>query len=422
VPSRSPVWPRSVTVVGYSGKAVSRGQYLTLGAILVCACGTSTREPIDATSTPRVCPLQLDMELIGSQSRFNPGSTGTAHGVGLAQGSRVTVEVIDCDPECRRCTFRGPVRGDPTNEPVTSQRCLNDVSTVCADDADCAGTGPCRFIFPPITAKIALPSCTLAYFEPVALPDPSPIQGTVDLFTGESDLPVMNLEIAVSLAAINGSPDGACVDCIGDTVPFDGIKDGTCQFGGQACDVIGVGTVIASSTSYDCAPPPNAPINIGLPANGTSTASRMWTLDDSRPACTASGMSTQQTCWCGVCDDGSPCFADGQCTSGSCGFAGTSGTPVTSSNNSCPGECVWDPAARAGTCSGNPTVSCFPDDLGTSIVAQGAAEVNQGFYITQLANLVCMPQLDHGFLDAVAGFPGPFLFEARFKVTPRGMR
>jgi hypothetical protein len=101
--------------------------------------------------------------------------------------------------------------------------------------------------------------------------------------------------------------------------------------------------------------------------------------------------------------------------------------PINVNNNSCGnGTCNWDPIARAGTCSTS-GASCFPDGvIGEAMVAEGVAEVNQGFYIAQLANLVCMPELDGNGtglgMDAIAGFPGPMLFEARFKVTPRGQR
>lgn len=398
------------------------------GAAFVAALLTACHDdappaPIDTQPVARVCPTHLDMELIGSESRFNPGSSGTAHGVGLATGSQINVEIFDCDDECRRCKFHGPVRGDPVTSPVVSQRCLNDLATICSTDADCAGTsGPCRFVFPPITSKVVLASCTLAYFEPISGPDPSPVQGVVDLFTGESDLPVLNLNIAVQLSASPGAPNGACVDCLGDPQPFDGVRGGTCEFGGQACDVNGIGTVLTSTTSYDCAPPPDPFINIALPAGGTSTASKKWTLDATRPLCTKAGASTTEPCWCGVCNDGLPCIANGDCATGTCGFAGSAATPVNVNNNACnaPNTCLWDDTTQTGHCS-NSTVSCYPEGvLGQSMTATGIAEVHDGFFISQLANLVCLPAFDGGFLDSVAGFPGPFLFESRFRVSQRG--
>ncbi len=64
-----------------------------------------------------------------------------------------------------------------------------------------------------------------------------------------------------------------------------------------------------------------------------------------------------------------------------------------------------------------PTKPCFPDDA--PLVADGAAEVKDGFYIVQIANLSCMQPFGNPFLDGVAGFPGPLFYEARFRVTPR---
>ena len=45
----------------------------------------------------------------------------------------------------------------------------------------------------------------------------------------------------------------------------------------------------------------------------------------------------------------------------------------------------------------------------------GEASVGDGFYIAQLANLVCLPSFGNGLIDAFAGFPGPLRFEARFE-------
>jgi hypothetical protein len=88
-------------------------------------------------------------------------------------------------------------------------------------------------------------------------------------------------------------------------------------------------------------------------------------------------------------------------------------------------SCVFNAATQRGHCKMEPTRSCYPD--GGTIFAHGEAQVGDGFYVIQLANLVCMPAFSDGtslgnLYDAIGGFPGPFLYEARFRVDPRGSR
>ena len=359
-----------------------------------------------------MCPAFLDLELDGAASRFDPGFTGLAHGVGLETGSNLTVELFDCDAECRRCKTRGPVRADPSVNPVISQRCLNGVATTCATDDDCkppvtaADIGPCRFIFPPIQSRtINLPTCSLAYFDPVAFGDGSPVQGVADMVTGEADNSILSMNIQT---AINVS----CVDCIDDITPNDGIADGTCTGTTTKCDINGIGTVIPSSTSYDCPPPPNGR-TIKLATNGTASAPVQWVLDGTRPKCNG---STTEPCFCGVCSDGTPCIANRDCADNVC--TGNAG------NNACSGAgsvCMWNETTQTGTCSVETDRPCFPDGtIGQTLIANGFAEAKDGFFNVQLANLVCLPSFQDGALDFIGGFPGPFLFQATFHVTARG--
>lgn len=386
--------------------------------LLVCLLGCkqgSQQRPIGDGRNPAACPTFLDLELIGADSRFDPGWSGNAHGVGLPTGSHISVQVDECDAECRRCKFHGPVRGDPAITPVITQRCLKDVSKVCAADAECGVAGPCRFVFPPIASKVVLRTCSLAYFEPVAGSDPSPVQGIVDLVTGESDMPVLNLLLTLAVED--------CLDCQGDPMPFDGVAGGKCGMTERACDVNGIGTVITSSTSFDCPPSPGQS-TIVLGTNGTSTSTVRWTMDATRPLCTAMN-ATGKRCWCGVCSDGKVCTANKDCAVGTCGAArGPAPTsfPWNVANNTCMGRCIWNPTTQRGVCSDNTAVTCFPDT--DPMIATGSAEVGDGFYITQLANLVCLPSFNTGvglsaFVDAIGGFPGPFLFQSRFRVTTR---
>ncbi len=352
------------------------------------------------------------MELIGQNSRFDPGYKGAAHGLGLAIGSDTTVEVSGCDSECRRCKIRGPVRSDPAVKPVVAQRCLDDISKTCTADAECP-SGRCRFMFPPISSVLIVPTCAIVYFEPPAtgVGSGDPMQGVIDLATGELDMSVMNMAVKVVLEQ--------CKQCNGDPATFDGIKGGTCSVGGTACDVNGIGTKTSSFTSFDC-PVSAGGITIPLPANGTTTGSRAWTLDSTRPKCT-SPTGTAQRCWCGMCSNGDPCQSNSNCPNNTtCGAAtGPGNVSYVTANHACasPGTCVWDPAVQRGHCSNAATTPCFPD-AGT-IVATGAAEVHDGYYISQLANLICMPPFGDALIDGVAGFPGPLFFQSRFRISPR---
>lgn len=395
-----------------------RGIGTTCGLLVVAACGSNAPPPIGEVA-PAQCPAFLDLELDGAASRFDPGFTGLAHGVGLETGSRLTVEVFGCDADCRRCQIRGPVRADPAVNPVISQRCLNGIAQTCATDDECApGTGPCRFIFPPVQGQtINLPVCSIVYFEPVpGVGDGSPEQGVVDLVTGENDLQTLSINI---LPTINE----ACVDCMNDPMPNDGVADGTCAGSATKCDVNGIGTVIPSSTSYDCAPTPSTVPPIKLATNGTATSPVQWVLDDTRPKCTAGGgMTTTEPCFCGVCaSNGAPCFADRDCPEKKCGDPNR-----VVKNNNCDAPnmndaCIWDAATQTGHCKVDTKVPCFPDGKnGQTLIANGFAEVHEGFTNVQLSNLVCLPSFGNNLIDFISGFPGPFLFQAKFHVTPRG--
>lgn len=385
--------------------------------LAACASGCGShgtqREPIGDARAARGCPAYLDLEFFAKDSRFDPGWSGSTHGVGLATGSRLSVKVDECDPDCVRCKFHGPVRGDPAKWPVINQRCLQNISRICAADGECGAEGPCRFVFPPIASQIST-TCTLAYFEPFQ--GGEPLQGTLNLVTGEADMPVLNIQLSLRL--------NSCVNCNGDPTFADGVAGGKCEQTEVACDRHGTGTAVASTTSFDC--PPGAEITqIALGTNGTSTSSVVWTMDSTRPACTEkTAKDAVKRCWCGVCDDGTPCIASKDCKAGTCGAAkppGTTSIAWNVANNSCPGACNYDAMTQRGACMAT-NAPCFPDD--GEMVANGATEVHPEFLISQLANLICMPSFNTGnpvgaFVDAVGGFPGPFLFEARFRVETR---
>lgn len=388
--------------------------------VLALLFGCDRHQVVIGDAPARVCPASLDLEIDGANSRFNPGWTGIAFGVGMAKGSNLSVAITECDDECRRCSFHGPIRPALEDRPVVGQRCLNNTKAACETDADCVeNEGPCRFVFPPIASKFGgvngIATCSLLYLEPLASTtgDTSPAQGVFDFATGEMDMKVFNIVIQSSI--------GACSNCLGDPSTFDGKLGGVCtnESGptGEMCDVAGLGTVLDSLTSYDCAPPSADKLSIGLPGASATTANHAWTMDDTRPMCTAQDR-TNKHCWCGMCNDSTPCSADHDCKTGRCNA--TSGMPDAQDyvidNNYCQAGCAWNDATQSGVCNDDPSIACYPDS-GT-IVAEGSAEVHDGFYIAQIANLQCMPAFDP-LVSQVAGFPGPLLFQARFKVFPR---
>jgi hypothetical protein len=388
------------------------GSWVCIVAVtLVVGCSSPAKQPpIADGAASRSCPTQLDLEVIPQGSRFDAGFSGLAHGVGLSAGSVLTVNVSSCDADCRRCEFSGPTRADLLDRPVINQRCLDDYTKPCRDDLECGSPGACRYMFPPIPAKAGtIDSCALIYFQSAAGP---PVAGVIDLLTGETDLSVFDMVIDVVV--------GTCTVCDGDVTPFDGVQNGRCLPTGPICDVHGVGTSVVTRTSFDCPSTAPALLSIPIPGGGTTTTSRVWTMDTAtRPLCTASG-ATLKRCWCGVCNDGTPCTSNTQCAVGTCGAATVGGLAISTNNHACPsgGSCIWNAVTQRGTCStGTPPKACFPD-MG-SILARGSAEASDnGSYTIQLANLLCLPSFG-GLLDPASGFPGPVYFQARFKVTPR---
>jgi hypothetical protein len=390
----------------------------------IVGCHSHDKLPaISDTTSPAACPTHLDFELNGGSSRFDPGYTGVAHGVGLADHTRFSVKITDRDPECRRVKFQGPVAPDPARNPINSQRCLNAIATTCTADSDCpnAKAGSCVTILPPISTSLGIPTCAIGYLEPVAGPDPTPVEGVFDLATGELDMARFNIYVDIYL--------GACPTCLDDHTELDGIKDGHCSSASAAaCDIVGNNTQQVANTSYDC-PPSGTPLTtITLPGTDSSTSDHAWTMNNSRPACSATAAAGKK-CWCGMCSgsNATACSSSDDCTSGTCGGtnggSGSAAVVYNTANNTCvsPGTCTWDAATQHGTCSNDATKKCFPD-TGT-IIAHGSAEVRgDGVYNSQIANLTCLPTTGGGagaLIDASGGFPGPLLFQAKFTVQPR---
>jgi hypothetical protein len=375
-------------------------------------CDDDSSGSVDEFTRPDAggsCPTHLDMTLLAESARSESGWTGQAYGIGPPAGSYSTVEIVECDDECRRCRFRGPVRGE---QPVTTQRCVNDVRITCEADSDCGEDGQCRFMWPPFNG---LTLCNVLYFEPNAGPESSPMQGVFDLATGQIEFEVLNIRVGVSL-------EGACGDCRGDTEAADGKADGTCSGTDTACDVAGTQALPPGSSSYECTPFSFDAISFGVPASGASTTPTFWTMDDTRPGCTDPAHAGE-SCWCGVCEDTAlPCFSDEQCGPDSiCGWPGPDPKlPLYKvAPNSCADTCIWDEVEQNGYCldESGVEVGCLPQE-GTIEVAAGAA-VLEGYYLSTIGLLTCVPATGNPLVDDLSGLPGPLYYRSGFEVRPR---
>lgn len=395
-------------------------QLVALTAALAAgACQPTTAESgADAGPTDggvdQACPTHIELESLGDLTRIDVGFSGLAHGTRLPSNTFATYRLSDCDQECRRCKFSGPVASDPGRRPTSFQRCVNDPTIACESDGDCGG-GACRWQLRS-TQINAANQCSGAYFEPVpGFGDGEPLQGTIDLITGAASLSIANLRLTTYGA-------GPCQTCEGDTTAFDGRADGVCSETGEACDVSGTGgggNTPAFVTSFDCPTPGSVVSDSPLPLTNLGSASQTWTLDATRPDCTGTGVE-DESCWCGVCEDFTPCFDDSQCASGTCGFSGTTDNPVSSFNNLCDDQCQFDEATSSGSCTssafGAPmTVPCFPRS--GSITVAGGVEVGDGFFITTLAGLGCFPATFTS-RDQVFGLPGIIFVQNVYRITP----
>src|SRR5262245_8118887 len=131
--------------------------------VVLCFGCKNAPHAIDDGRPARSCPTHMDFELFASESRFDAGYGGLGHGIKMVDGSRFTVEITQCDDDCRRCRFQGPVASD---QPVKSQRCLTNIAIPCTSNADCPGNSDCRFMFPPLSHSVlgAVDTCSVAFF------------------------------------------------------------------------------------------------------------------------------------------------------------------------------------------------------------------------------------------------------------------
>lgn len=416
-------------------------------ALLVCAasifaCGDDTAAPDAAApdvSEPDVsvaedagpdvpapvCPTHLQFVNVRAETHNDLGWTGFGHGLRQNDGSIFTVEVTGCDDECRRCSVSGPV----SNLGVDNRRCLEDTRIVCSADTDCGDGGRCRYVQgPPLALNIlGRNQCLHLYFDPDVEGGTS-VEGTVNLETGAVNFSKFNVR------ATDNDSMGVCSQCVGDPTINDGIPGGQCANGvdglptdllgelGQPCDANGFGSALSGTYSYDC------PINTVNPGQnfivpGISTSGVRWTLDGSRPQCTNPAVPEGLPCWCGVCEDGvTPCQADSECGTGTCGFwGGPESGQIPTAPNTCEGECEWDPETSRGSCMSTAApvrVGCFPAAPGSIIEARGSAEVRGDEYFVTLSQFACLGPSASVASNTNLGYPGPALYSQQYRVIP----
>jgi hypothetical protein len=456
---------------------------------VACSSKAGQETPDAATAKP---PTGFTFKTIAEKSIANFGWTGAQHGVTAVSGTPFNVKAMDCaDPE-GICAFEGPVPSMDQDDKVNRHRCLNHMRTTCDVDQDCKnlpGMAPdavhekCVYIYDaptatPLPGAGGIGACAWTYIPETGAGGAKAIRGTIDLRSGELTLAslVVNLELN---SGGSGGLRGACMECVGDDHPNDGVLQGTCRVSsrsgnmekgpdeGKACDAHRTGAFKdynLASYSMDCSPTVTA-TDAPPTVLGGSFTSREYVVETtaSSPTCTAPG-STADKCFCGLCDDGvHSCRSDAECGAGKCGFipdncnpnpapfssSGTANTDydikylvgeckglglpgsssyVASRDNLCAGVCTWSEVSGTGTCvsamDNKTTILCYPH--GGKLVSPGLAIRTGKSYSVNTASASCaMPALNQpGQTAAVVrfnsqvGLPGLIFQRRGFQIFP----
>lgn len=346
------------------------------------------------------CPGSVSFEPSGS-SLLEAGWTGNAHDQPVL-GWTLDMKIDACPDAtastCGECAIDGLI----PNAFASNQRCANDTSIACEDDAPCqaepgvceGGTnnggacttdadcpsGTCRrrcafFTAPPTGLSVGGISACLTNQIAAA------VIGSVDVELG-------TLSASVPLRSnlyLGASTDNPCPRCDGDPAPGDGLPGGTCSSGPRTGMICDAGASVAEradfgATSFDCPPNPGAflgtlaltayPITVGT---GTSTR----TLTSASPNCTQSGF-TGSKCLCDTCNHAAatPCASNADCVAVGATICGgrrcLGGANVGAS-------CTLSSQCPAGTCGrpGEPTRpnGCIDD---TSTAESGCVDAGGG--------------------------------------------
>ncbi len=272
---------------------------------------TATATPT-TTATPVACPSTIDFVAApGSQALADWGWTGIGHGIDLASGRSLTVQVVA--PIGTDCFFLGPIAASAGT--LANQRCSGNTAVHCPNapggtGGPCTGLGTCEFYWGP-PQPISDGGVSVCMVEQIA----GTVAGTVDPASGAlgRSLPIEHRFYAPF------SNDRPCPRCLGDTVPNNGVASGTCDQGarhGLACDANGSTPAFpdAGATSLDCPPlPANFQTSLIHDVDGSTGISSL-VLSSASPACSQSGFTTKR-CACDTCNNAShePCDTNADC-------------------------------------------------------------------------------------------------------------
>jgi hypothetical protein len=200
----------------------------------------------------------------------------------------------------------GPIANSLPNQ-FQDQRCSNDTSIRCTNNAPCSG-GTCEFFFGsnlPLAAG-GVTTCVVNQFN-------GSVSGTANVETGDAATSVKLTSRVYNGIAI----DNPCPRCVGDTTVNDGALDGTCNGGprnGLSCDANGQipNRGDFGTTSLDC-PPTAGSLIATLPIDLTNATGPVTkTVSASSPGCSG---EPGERCLCDTCNNVNqePCDANSDC-------------------------------------------------------------------------------------------------------------
>jgi hypothetical protein len=452
---------------------------------LMAGCHPDPGGDLDAgMQTAKGAPVGFTFEAVEARSFASFGYSGIIHNIRTPEGTAFGVKVLSCDRPDGICQFDGPV--DPVSA-VSRRRCLNKMGQTCNIDDDCPTDGTrfkrCAYIYDVPTAlpQVGLPpvagqpgligACGFSYI-PLSKPgEPSSIVGTMDMTSGELNLQNLTVNLIQNGAALSttaGTFRGTCMECVGDRIANDGLKEGTCTVVphtgqavdpspdvGQKCDVNRYGTLPDFSGSYsmDCSPSvKNTDTEINQ-FGGTFTSSGFQVaITDQSPMCSDPEF-TNERCFCAMCPDNfTACRSNADCGGAQCGYlpplCDPNPAPVTVDGmpnpnfvptvapeackngavgaatrpNACvkPG-CIWNADTGLGTCISTLTgkqVGCYPSGATAKVIAPGKISKIGSVFVVDTGNARCT-KIQSAGANALLGLPGLTFQKRSFRIIPR---